>query len=398
MSVAHGAVTPAADHWSHERRARLALTHLVEPKTPRVLDWMSRFGAVEVLARLRSGRLDAEGAYAARLRCLDLPRAVHNLEVAGVRLVIPGDADWPVGVEVLQAPPLALFVKGPLSLAEASERAVAVVGSRAATSYGLHVATELGAGLVSRGVSVVSGAAFGIDAAAHRGALGVEGVTIAVLACGLDRPYPRAHAELIDRIAATGLVVSEIPLGGAPYRSRFLARNRLIATLSLGTVVVEASLRSGSLSTAKEARDHGRHVAAVPGPVTAMTSAGCHDLIRAKGAGLVTDAGEVLDLMGRMGFDLAPERRAPDTVDAELDARQRVVWSALPVRSPVSVDELAVRCGEHPRSLIPMLGRLELLGLAMRAEHGWRRASAPRLPGSRSSGVRSVGPDPPHGE
>ena len=226
---------------------------------------------------------------------------------------MPEDAAWPreafaacalCGAAAL-APPVALWVRGPRSAGELSDRAVAVVGARAATGYGTHVAGELGAGLAAAGATVVSGAAIGIDGAAHRGALGVGGATVAVLACGIDRAYPAAHAALLERIAATGLVVSEYPPGSVPARHRFLVRNRLIAALGGGTVVVEAAVRSGAQRTAADTEALGRLVMAVPGAVTSGPSAGCHQLIR-DGALLVTGADDVLEAVGRLGVDLAP--------------------------------------------------------------------------------------------
>jgi DNA processing protein len=204
-------------------------------------------------------------------------------------------------------------VRGPWPLAEVVERSVAVVGARAASSYGLHVAQALGAALSERGATVVSGAAYGIDAAAHRGALQAGGApTLAVLACGVDVAYPRGNDRLIAQIADSGLLVSELPPGSHPTRRRFLVRNRLIAALSLGTVVVEAALRSGSLATLERARLLDRHLMAVPGPVTSAMSAGCHAWLR-DGATCVTDAAQVLDLVGRMGEDACDPGEAPST-------------------------------------------------------------------------------------
>ncbi|CAO0828595.1 hypothetical protein SMICM17S_05162 [Streptomyces microflavus] len=188
-------------------------------------------------------------------------------------------------------------------------RSVAVVGARACTEYGAHMAATLAAGLAERGWVVVSGGAYGIDGAAHRGALGAGGATAAVLACGVDRPYPPGHTALITRIAEQGLVVGELPPGDHPTPSRFILRNRVIAALTRGTVVVEAAYRSGSLVTARAARRLGRHVMGVPGPATSALSAGVHELLRAD-AVLVGDAAEVIELVGDMG-ELPPERRGP---------------------------------------------------------------------------------------
>ena len=277
---------------------------------------MAELGPVEAAERVRAGRVsEPVAAETSARRTVD--RAATDLEAAaavGARLLTPEQPDWPswpfaafatVGARELTAP-LALWVRGPGRLAALGERAVAVVGSRAATGYGQHLAGELAAGLADRAVTVVSGAAVGIDGAAHRGALGVDGATVAVLACGIDRAYPSVHERLIGRIAATGLVLTEYPPGCVPARHRFLVRNRLIAGLATGTLVVEAGLRSGAQRTAADARALGRVVMALPGPVTSGRSAGCHRLIQ-DGALLVTRAEEVLESVGRIGTDLAPE-------------------------------------------------------------------------------------------
>lgn len=208
---------PTSLPWSEERRARLALSHVCEPNLS-TLKKIAEQGALMSLDQMRSGQFEADDAYAARGHTLDIDRFVHNLDVLGVRYLVPGDAEWPVGVDDLPGPPIGLFVRGPLSLSEATQRAIGIVGARAASSYGVQVATELAAGVVDRQATVVSGAAFGIDAAAHRGALGANGPTIAVLACGLDRPYPPAHTALIDRIGEVGAIVSEIPAGRRSVR------------------------------------------------------------------------------------------------------------------------------------------------------------------------------------
>lgn len=360
---------------AHDPRwARVALSRISEPGTVGMSGWIAQYGPVETLARLRSGGLDAERRYAARLADLDLDAAVRAVERLGVRVLAPGDDDWPATVDDLAVPPICLYALGSAeSVSDLVAGSVAVVGSRAATEYGREQATSLAAGLARRAVSVVSGMAYGIDAAAHRGALAEGASTVAVLACGLDRVYPAGHERLHADIREHGVVLSEVPLGSAPYRARFLARNRLIAALTVGTVVVEASLRSGSLNTAKHARELHRHVAAVPGPVTSMASAGCHDLIRTKGATLVTDAPEVLDLMGRFGIDALESPRAPDSPEADLDPRAQVVWSAVPVRAPCDVDDLARLTGLPASGLLAILGFLELSGLVVREGAGWRK-------------------------
>ncbi len=363
----------ARDLWGEERWARVAWSRIAEPDSPPVARWLSAHGgAAGALEALRGGRLGAADGYAARAAEVDLAEARRILRVLGVRVLVPGDDEWPAGLSDLAAPPLCLYARGPLALGPSVERSVAVVGSRAATEYGTRVAWELGEGLAGRGATVVSGAAYGIDAAGHRGALAAEGRTVAVLACGPDRSYPRGHEALLARIAETGGVVTEVPVGWAPLRSRFLSRNRLIATMTLGTVVVEAGLRSGSLNTVKHARTHLRHVAAVPGPVTSAVSAGCHQIVR-DGGTLVTDAAEVLDLMGRVGLDAAEPKRADDAPDSDLDARSMLVWSAVPVREPAGLPAIAGVTGLSTAVLLGVLARLELAGLVRREGETWRK-------------------------
>jgi DNA processing protein len=270
-------------------------------------------------------------------------------------------------------------VRGPGDAAELCDQSAAVVGARAATGYGLHIAGEIGAGLAAAGFTVVSGAAIGIDGAAHRGALAAGGPSIAVLACGVDRSYPAAHEALLGRIAATGLVVSEYPPGSVPARHRFLVRNRLIAALGGGTVVVEAALRSGAQRTAANARALGRPVMAVPGAVTSGPSAGCHRLIR-EGAVLVTRVEEVLEEVGRIGVHLAEESSgsggsAVRPTDG-LSPTALLVHDALPVRSARGVPWLAMEAGLPQAAVRTALVELTNRGLV---EHGlgrWQRTSA----------------------
>jgi len=371
---------PGADLLRQERWARVAWSRIAEPETARVCGWVAEHGAVESLRRLLAGELVSDDRYDARIAALDMEQARRALDRLGLRVVVPGDDEWPPGLDDLDRPPLCLYAKGAAEL-RVADGSVAIVGSRAATAYGLSVAADLAEGLAARGVTVTSGAAFGIDAAAHRGALAGGGPTIAVLARGLDRAYPAAHTGLLDEIAGHGVVVSELPPGWAPYRGRFIARNRIIAALTVGTVVVEAGLRSGSLSTARLARELVRHVAAVPGPVTSMQSAGCHQLVRETGAVLVTDVDEVLDVMGRLGLDAAPTKRAPETPDATLDPTAHRVWSAVPVRRAADLAQLQELTALDTTTLLSALGRLGVLGLVVRDGERWRKPG--RLPGTR---------------
>jgi DNA processing protein len=237
----------------------------------------------------------------------------------------------------------------------------------------VHVAQELGHGLAERGVCVVSGGAYGIDVAAHRGALASEQTpTIAVLACGVDVVYPRGNDRVLARIAATGLVVSELPPGSAPTRVRFLVRNRLIAALTLGTVVVEAALRSGSLATVERASSLRKVCMAVPGPVTSAMSAGCHDLLRRAEAVLVCDAEQVLDAAGRLGDDAAaPVRGRADPRDGLSETVRRVL-DAVPVRAGAGEASIARTAGIAPLVVQQVLPPLEIHGLVERCSTGWR--------------------------
>jgi DNA processing protein len=295
------------------------------------------------------------------------------------------DAYWPhrgrAGADVRPArgdlaPPIALWVRGSGELDELCNQAAAIVGARAATGYGLHIAGELGAGLASAAFTVVSGAAIGVDGAAHRGALAAGGATIAVLACGVDRSYPAAHEALLDRIAGAGVVVSEYPPGSVPARHRFLVRNRLIAGLAAGTVVVEAGLRSGAQRTAADARALGRPVMAVPGPVTSGRSAGCHRMIR-DGAVLVTRVEEVLEEVGRIGQYLAeePAGGGPRPTDG-LSALAALVHDALPARAAHGVAWLAAEAGVPPNAVRAALDELVGRELVEHVGGRWQRPQA----------------------
>lgn len=259
-----------------ERLARVALTRILEPGDEVGGRWLRETGAVEVVRRLVEGEERLDGVTRARWEGLRA-RAVRagpgrDLAVArdaGVRFVCPGEAEWPVQLDDLgDARPVGLWVRGQPSLRIWALRSVAVVGARACTEYGAHMAAALGAGLAERGWVVVSGGAYGVDGAAHRGALGAGGATVAVLACGVDQAYPRGHAELLRRIAEQGLLVGELPPGDHPTPSRFILRNRVIAALTRGSVVVEAAYRSGALATARSAQELGRFTMGVPTPLS----------------------------------------------------------------------------------------------------------------------------------
>jgi DNA processing protein len=230
----------------------------------------------------------------------------------------------------------------------------------------------LAAGISDRGWTVVSGGAFGIDGAAHRGALVAGGQTVTVLACGVDRPYPAGHASLFEEIAARGALVSEWPPGRGPTRHGFLVRNRVIAALTRGTVVVEAGLRSGALSTARHARDLCRPLMAVPGPVTSDASAGCHRIIRDWGAVCVTDAADVLEQVSTIGDQISERHGGPVLPRDELDRVTASVLDAVPARAGASAAAVAVAAGVDADTAVRCLGALAAGGFAERCEGGWR--------------------------
>ena len=402
--------------------AHAYLNRVAEPGSIPLWAWVRRHGPVAAAESIRRGAVDGDvAAVTSARRCSVDPR--DDLDAAlrhGIRLVVPESPDWPhFALAALEAtgrkrlatyragdrthreggepvPPLALWVRGVGDLASAAVRSVAIVGARAATSYGEHVTAELAYGLARRGVTVVSGGAYGIDAAAHRSALAADGSAILVSAGGLDRPYPPGNVSLYERTAESGLLISERPPGSAPHRGRFLTRNRLIAALATGTVVVEAAQRSGALNTARHTQTLGRPLMAVPGPVTSAMSAGCHSLLRRDGAGalLVTGVDDVLQVVGSIG-ETAPidpttgphqdaghggpnaRRRALDG----LDPVARRVFDGLPARRPVREDELARRSGVSAIEVVRALPVLHLAGLVQTSEEGYRIASDARSAG-----------------
>lgn len=318
-------------------------------------------GAGERSAQLEAGRRRWEPRADPALVTEALTTALR----IGAELVLPGDGTWPTSFDDLGAhAPGALWCRGSTEALSAATRSVSIVGARAASSYGEHVARELAGDLASDRYVVVSGGAYGIDGAAHRATLGIGGTTVAFVAGGVDRSYPAGHAQLFTRILDSGAVISEVPFGVPPTKWRFLARNRLIGALGLATVVVEAGWRSGSLNTAAHAASLGRPVGAVPGPITSPASAGCHRLLREFGAQCVTSAVEVRELVGqetsadaRAGVDEADRTRLSDALSARSS------------RSPL---DIARRSGLSRERVETLLGLFALEGLATRHEDGWR--------------------------
>jgi DNA processing protein len=379
------------------RLARAWLSRAVEPGSVVFWRFVEREGPVAAVQALRSGIAPpAVQALAGRRAGGDASEDdLLRADRCGARLVVPEDEEWPaVSVHCLTlaahelpteqrhqpdrtktlVPPLGLWVRGDRPLDELVDRSVALVGARASTAYGEHVAAELGHGLGERGWTTVSGGAFGIDAAAHRGALAAGAPTVAVLACGVDRAYPGAHSALFARLLDDGLLVSEWPPGCAALSHRFLVRNRLIAALSRGTVVVEAAARSGAQATANRARDLGKAVMAVPGPVTSAMSVGCHQLLRdtEQDVRLVTSAAEVVEAVGSLGTDLVDPARRPDTPRDTLSDLARRVLDACPVRTGVPPEKLAAVAGCEVVDVLRVLPVLELHDLVEWTGTGWR--------------------------
>lgn len=375
---------PDTPSWSGERAARLALAHVIEPGDAESWHLVSTLGVEEFWRRLTAGH--SSSRWAPRAAALDLAAAIAHTEECGARFLIPGDEEWPAQLEALgrcepvqgrAGIPLGLWVRGARGLGEVAGRGIAIVGSRASTAYGEHVALELGHDLARSGVPVVSGAAYGIDAAAHRGALtgraGTEPVTVAVLACGVDQAYPSAHAGLLASIVERGLVVSELPPGEHPTRLRFLSRNRLIAAMSRATLIVEAAYRSGARNTVTWAAACGRPVMAVPGPVTSALSVTPNRLLRDHEAELVSSVEDIRALLAPAGQDmLFGHQEPPNPVDL-LGESERTVLEALPARGGIGVDELALRAALPVPRCAGDLTALAALGLVTETEPGrWR--------------------------
>jgi DNA protecting protein DprA len=233
-----------------------------------------------------------------KLRLSSADKLLQSISEAGAIFITPADANWPQSVNDLAAPPIALVIKGDPALLTGDS--LAIVGTRNPTQYGVRIAQDFAAGFVDRDWSIISGGAYGIDAAAHKGALIAEGITVAVLAAGIDINYPAGNARLFAEIAELGCLVSEVAPGTPAIPSRFLTRNRLIAALSNATLVVEAAFRSGSLRTARDAAELLRPVMAIPGPITSPVSEGCHRLIGERAAEIVTSIADAVEFLSPM--------------------------------------------------------------------------------------------------
>lgn len=346
----------------NERDCLIALSLLTEPGNRMVASALAGTAAADVLQRLLDKADTSSEAVVARERLAGrspaglVERALSDAAACGARPVTRVDAEWPTCVDDLgemfdesdlfTGAPMCLWVRGVGDLAQATQRSVALVGARICTSYGKYTATELAYGLADHGWTVISGGAYGIDAAAHRGALAAGGPTICVVAGGVDHVYPAEHVDLFDRIAHAGLLISEWPPGATPRRYRFLVRNRVIAALGRGTVVVEAGIRSGARQTARIAAELDRTVMVVPGPITSRSSMGVHQLARGPvPVRLVTRAAEIIEDLGPVGETCEPppgsitrptDRLSPDAVR---------VLDSVPLRNAATAARIAAQAG-----------------------------------------------------
>ncbi len=424
---------PETDSRAEERLARAAWSRITEPGDIHAGTAIAQLGATGALGWLRANEPRPEALppspracverWAPRLHDLDPERDLASFARLGGRLVIPGDPEWPSALDDLgPAAPHALWVRGGGRLpgSEVGPPAVSVVGSRASTRYGEGVAREICFGLAEAGWSVVSGGAYGIDAAAHRGALGAGGGplystsqpgpptaqpdpptaqpgpptsqpgpptalfgvpavagTVAVLAGGADRLYPAGNERLLAELMESGAVVAELAPGAAPTRHRFLARNRLIAALGAATVVVEAGLRSGALSTANHAVELLRPLGAVPGPVTSTASAGCHQLLREGKAVCLTSLEDVLELASPAGEGLPAGVREvqPGLLDG-LDPLDSRVFDALPARASATLTSIVRTSGLSSTEVLTALGSLHIAGRVRRVGERWARMTS----------------------
>lgn len=277
--------------------ARLILFSAIEGGANFWTEEIHRLSPQGVVESMCEGEYDLVkyGRIIEKVRQAHPERILAEISASGSQFITPEQAQWPIQLNDLMSPPIGLVVKGSIDSLQISS--LAIVGTRNPTNYGIRVAGDFASGFVDREWAVVSGGAYGIDAAAHRGALIAEGVTIAILASGMEVNYPAGHAKLFDEIAESGALVSEVMPSVRAIPSRFLTRNRLIAALSKATLVVEAAFRSGSLRTARDAAELMRPVMAIPGPITSPTSEGCHRLIGERSAEVVTSISDAVEFV-----------------------------------------------------------------------------------------------------
>jgi DNA processing protein len=284
----------------NELHKRLALFACIEPG---IAFWgreIAERGASATYDRLLDGSYDTikYGHLIEKISSFKCDEGLVAIANAGGTVITPESIDWPKSVDDLAVPPIALIVKGDSAIL--SERSLAIVGTRNPTPYGIRIAGDFAAGFVDRDWQIISGGAYGVDTAAHRGALVAEGRTIAVIASGIDIQYPAGNSRLFDEICENGAIVSEVMPGVVAMPHRFLTRNRLIAAMSISTLVVEAAFRSGSLRTARDAAELMKPVMAIPGPINSPSSEGCHRLIGERAAELVTSVADAVELISAL--------------------------------------------------------------------------------------------------
>jgi DNA processing protein len=286
---------------NNEARSRLILLNSIEAGSKFWADEVKKNGALKVLNGIEAGFYDGSKNSATnikeRIREVDVDGAIAEIDRCEAVFIYPEHELWPTQINDLKIAPFGLIVKGELEYLHNIRNSISIVGTRNPTNYGTRVASDFAAGLADRDWAVISGGALGIDSAAHYGALAAEGVTFGVLGGGVNRPYPLANSKLFDEIESKGVLISEVMPNVHPVPHRFLIRNRLIAALSKGTIVVEAAYRSGSLRTARDAAEIFRPVMAVPGPINVPTSEGCHKLISERCAEIVASVSDVLELV-----------------------------------------------------------------------------------------------------
>lgn len=354
---------------------RLTMVPGVGPKTCRAL--LDHFGTAggaldagtHALRRVEGVGPKLAEAIAEARSTQDSDHEIRECDRLGVDLLALGEAGYPEALARIADPPPLLYVRG--TIEPKDELAIALVGARRCTPYGLRVADKLAAGLARVGITVVSGLARGIDAAAHRAALNAGGRTLAVVANGLSQVYPPEHADLADEVARNGAVITEFPLRQEPLAGLFPQRNRIISGLSLGVVVIEAAPRSGSLATARHAVEQDREVFAVPGPIDSLSSRGCHGLIR-DGARLVETVDDILDELGPLVREVkrsADEPTVRRPLELTLNEQERKILGLLGDQG-VSLDELIARTGLGASQVIATLSVLEVRRLVRRQPGG----------------------------
>lgn len=368
------------------RRDRLGLSLIVEPGDPRLRDLLLTHEPGDIVNavlgqhRLADARIPESWIERGRELDRTAETAAGRAKAAGLRWITPGDKEWPESLSDLDhaeplhgatGAPVGLWLRGTGHLGELCERSVAIVGARDCTTYGAECASDLAADCADAGYTVISGAAYGVDGCAHRGAFLMNRPTAGVLACGADIDYPKSHSALITRIAEVGLVVSEQAPGERPMKGRFLSRNRIIAAMTQGTVVVEAAARSGSLNTLNWADQLGRTTMALPGPVTSRQSAGAHAAVRGGKAVLVTSGREVLAELAGLGGDVDEQGSLPLTEFDRLPPAARSTLDGLDWTSAREVSEIASTVRLSTREVRAALDLLERRGLATRVGAAW---------------------------